>query len=265
MNTKPVQWEQAQWNQFSDGRLKQISHRDGGTPFKKGILLRGVQQAQPNNKPEKLLITTVWGVNSNNKAFEWRVDHWHEIPGDYYEVHCARNDNSVWGINTNNRLVKIMNKHGVYVGKIMSPEMYIISLAPLKNGHIAVIDKDQKIYIGSGNYWKQIDGQAIKISVGHDGTTWVVNKDHDIYRRETNKWVHVPGKLDVISVYDATTIVGINLSKQFIYMFVGERGNKDGWIQLDGTLIWISAGERTCMGCNAQNIIYGRSKDNILF
>ena len=158
--------------------------------------------------------------------------------------------------------------------------------------NIWAIGNNQKIYqwMGSrtGNYWLEMDGRAVQVSVGGDGQAWVVNIAGDMWKREVNgKWHKFPGKAVQIAighngrewcVNSAGTIFRWNnkngkwapQSGKATHISVGDDGEVwhiagndlfrwDGnkWIRMPGALKQISVG-------NSKNI-WGVNKKNQVF
>lgn len=113
----------------------------------------------------------------------------------------------------------------------------------------------EHIYNWDGNKWHKIEGAAVNVSVGVDGTVWVVNKAHEIYRydRVAQKWSIVPGQLVQVSVGSANHIWGVNHLEN-IYRW-DAANNK--WDAIEGAATNVSVGaDGTAYVVNKAHDIY---------
>jgi len=89
------------------------------------------------------------------------------------------------------------------------------------------------IYRWDGGNWIGVDGGAVRIAVGPDGTPWVVNDAGQIYHRSGSSWQLLPGAAKDVAVgADGTVwVVGTNAvpGGYGIYKWTGSN-----WAAVDG-------------------------------
>jgi hypothetical protein len=124
--------------------------------------------------------TTIWGVNSADKVYEYNNDGgWTNVPGSLTQV-AVGTDGTVWGINSSGQTYQ---------------------------------------YQSSTNNWTNVPGTLTSISVGGKDLVWGLNSSGYIYRYDpaTKVWDQVVGTLSQISVASDGTIVGLNAGELYFF------------------------------------------------
>jgi len=230
-----ITWENSQWSKFTSGSLQQISHRES------------------NNIKKRYVSKTIFGINGN-KLYEFRIDKWVVIPGDYIYVSCAKMDNSTWAINTNNELVKINGAKNQQKLKVYSPDRKWKCISVYSTHDMIGISMNDEIYRGGPTWWEKLDGALSCCSIGIDRSIYGINSKDDIYERRGNKWHKLDGKARSISVYDSNRLLVVNSDGK-----VYQRTNNT-WRELDrtnfGKMLNTSVGSNNCYGVNANGSIF---------
>ena len=99
------------------------------------------------------------------------------------------------------------------------------------------------IYTWAKRTWQPVDGAAVRVDVGPDGTPWIVNDKGAIYARRGNRWQRIPGAARDIGVGNdgSVWVIGANrvAGGYGIYRRVGGR-----WDSVPGGGVRIDVGPR---------------------
>ncbi|CAG8770271.1 18023_t:CDS:2, partial [Rhizophagus irregularis] len=113
-----------------------------------------------------------------------------------------------------------------------------------------------EIFQYTGQTWRNIEGLAVNVGVGADGTVWVVNRFDQIYAWNGIGWTNVPGALVQISVGDKSQVWGVNRADNIFYRTNGDILNGT-WVQVPGLLINVSvASDGTVWGVSRNRDIF---------
>ena len=98
---------------------------------------------------------------------------------------------------------------------------------------IVGIDSNNNIWrYGTARGWEKLDGQAVQVSIGFDGTVWCVDKNQNPYQwnEEGRIWQQIPGSVLKIAVVNGSNVWGYN-NKGEIFQWNGRF-----WRQMPGKI-----------------------------
>ena len=195
----------------------------------------------------------VWGVNAQDRIYQWNGTGWDPKPGLLKQISCGGSE--VWGVNAQDQVYRWNGERWEQQPGLLK-HVSAGSTTNMGGTEVWGVNAQDHIYRWNGERWEQQPGLLKQISVG-DGLLfggaeiWGVNSQDHIYRWNGDGWDQIPGRLKYVSVAEPGFVWGVN-ADDVIYRYADDR-----WHRKRGRLKQLSVSTRVNVwGVNHKDHIY---------